>query len=81
MFNDLGRIVVVAGREYLLVSRVNHEVDSYLYLMSVSSPLDILIAKEKNSSASVVELVMVDDDDEKRKIYDLFIKGARLGLL
>lgn len=81
MFDDIGRIVVVDDREYLLVSRMNYDDDTYVYLMSAASPLKILIAKERSSGSSVIELILVDNEMEKKKIYDLFIKSASLGLL
>ena len=49
--------------------------------MSVSSPLNVLIAMEKECGNSIVELVLVEDEAEKKRLYNLFLQKARLGLL
>ena len=81
VLSDIGRIVNVGEREFILISRINYDGESYVYLMSSTSPIDILIAREEETPSKIVELVMIDDEMEKRRIYDLFLKGARLGLL
>lgn len=82
MVDDIGRIVKGEDNiDYLLVSRIYDDIDTYVYLMSVSSPLNVLIAKEKESGNSIVELVVVLDEVERKRIYNLFLQKARLGLL
>lgn len=82
MFNEVGRVVIFDDdMEYLLISRIDDELDTYVYLMSVSSPLNIIIALERECGKSIVELVPIEDDEEKRRIYNLFLQKARLGLL
>lgn len=81
MFEKLGRVIKYEDREYLLLGRVYDDVDTYVYLMSVSSPLNVLIAKEKEHSSSVIELVLVEDEELRKRIYNLFLQKARLGLL
>ncbi len=81
MSDDIGRVVIVENREYVLVSRMNYEDDTYVYLMSADKPLNVLIAKEQSTSPNLIELVVIKDEHEKRRIYDLFIKFANLGLL
>lgn len=82
MFNEVGRVVKFDDdREFLLISRIDDELDTYVYLMSATSPLTVIIALEKEHGKSLVELVPVLDDDEKRRIYNLFLQKARLGLL
>lgn len=82
MFNEVGRVIKFTDdREYVLISRIDDDIDTYVYLMSISSPLNVIIAQEKEYSRKVVELVEVLDSDEKKRIYNLFLQKARLGLL
>ncbi len=81
MYDDIGRIVTFNDGEYVLVSRINDDEDTYVYLMSVFSPINVLIAKEKELSSSVVELVVVEEEEERKRIYNQFVKVASLGLL
>lgn len=82
MFNEVGRVIKFDDdTEYLLISRIDDELDTYVYLMSVTTPLNIIIALEKEHSRSIVELIPIEDEDEKKRIYDLFLQKARLGLL
>lgn len=82
MFNEVGRVIKFTDdREYVLISRIDDDIDTYVYLMSISSPLNVVIAQEKEYSRKVVELVEVLDTDEKKRIYNLFLQKARLGLL
>ena len=82
MFNEIGRVVKFDDdREYLIISRIDDDIETYVYLMSVSKPLDVLIAMEKESGNSIVELVVVEDEIEKKRLYNLFLQKARLGLL
>jgi hypothetical protein len=82
MFNEIGRVVKFDDdREYLVVSRIDDDIETYVYLMSVSKPLNVLIAMEKESGSSVVELIVIDDEREKKRLYNLFLQKARLGLL
>ena len=82
MFEKEGRVVVFDDdREYLVVSRIDDDIETYVYLMSVSSPLNVLIAMEKEWGNSIVELVLVEDEAEKKRLYNLFLQKARLGLL
>lgn len=82
MFNEVGRVIKFDDdREYLLVSRIDDNIDTYVYLMSVSAPLNVIIAMEKEYSRYNVELVVIEDELEKKRIYNLFLQKARLGLL
>ena len=82
MLDDIGRVVKSDNNvDYLLVSRIYDDVDTYVYLMSVSSPINVLIAQEKESGNSIIELVVVEDEVERKRIYNLFLQKARLGLL
>ena len=82
MNNEVGRIIKFDdNREYLLVGRIDDNIDTYVYLMSVSTPLNVVIAMEKEYSLNLVELVVVEDEEEKKRIYNLFLQKARLGLV
>lgn len=82
MFNEVGRVIKFTDdREYVLISRIDDDIDTYVYLMSISAPLNVVIAIEKEYSRKVVELIEVKEDDEKKRIYNLFLQKARLGLL
>ena len=82
MNNEVGRIIKFDdNREYLLVGRIDDNIDTYVYLMSVTAPLDVVIAMEKEYSLNLVELVVVEDEEEKKRVYNLFLQKARLGLV
>lgn len=82
MFKQEGRVVKFDdNREYVVVSRIDDDVETYVYLMSVSSPLNVLIAMEKENGNSIIELVVIEDEFEKKRLYNLFLQKARLGLL
>lgn len=82
MYNEVGRIVKFEdNREYLLIGRIDDNIDTYVYLMSASAPLNVIIAMEKEYSRNLVELVIVEDEEEKKRIYNLFLQKARLGLV
>lgn len=82
MFNEVGRVVRFDDdREYLLISRIDDDIETYVYLMSVTSPLNVVIAMEKEIDRSITELVPILDEEEKLRIYKLFLQKARLGLL
>ncbi len=82
MFEKEGRVVRFDDdREYLIISCIDDDIDTYVYLMSVSGPLNILIAVEKEVNNSITELVVIEDEIEKKRLYNLFLQKARLGLL
>ena len=82
MFEKEGRVVKFDDdREYLIISCIDDDIDTYVYLMSVSGPLNILIAVEKELNNSITELVVIEDEMEKKRLYNLFLQKARLGLL
>lgn len=82
MFEKEGRVVRFDDdREYLIISCIDDDIDTYVYLMSVSGPLNILIAVEKEINNSITELVVIEDENEKKRLYNLFLQKARLGLL
>lgn len=82
MFEKEGRVVRFDDdREYVIISRIDDDIETYVYLMSVSSPLNVLIAMEKESGNSIIELVVIEDEIEKKRLYNLFLQKARLGLL
>ena len=82
MNNEVGRIIKFDdNREYLLVGRIDDNIDTYVYLMSVTSPLNVVIAMKKEYSLNLVELVVVEDEEEKKRVYNLFLQKARLGLV
>lgn len=82
MFEKEGRVVRFDDdREYLIISCIDDDIDTYVYLMSVSGPLNILIAVEKEINNSITELIVIEDENEKKRLYNLFLQKARLGLL
>jgi len=82
MYNEIGRVVKFDDDvEYVLISRIDDDIDTYVYLMSVSSPLNVIIAKEEEISRSIYQLVVVEDEELRKRIYNLFLQKARLGLL
>ena len=82
MFEKEGRVVRFDDeREYLIISCIDDDIDTYVYLMSVSEPLNILIAVEREISNSITELVVIENENEKKRLYNLFLQKARLGLL
>ena len=82
MNNKVGRVVKFDdNREYVVVSYIDDDVETYVYLVSVSSPLNVLIAMEKENSNSIIELVVIEDEHEKKRLYNLFLQKARLGLV
>jgi len=80
MDKDIGRIVKFDKRDYLIVNRLSFNNNVYVYLLSINSPLDVIIAREKVTDF-VTELIQVDEEDEKKKIYNMFLERARLNLL
>ena len=82
MYDEVGRIIKLDdNKEYLLIGRIDDDLDTYVYLMSVSGPLNVIIAMEKEHNRSLVELVPVLEESERKRIYNLFLQKARLGLL
>jgi len=82
MGDNVGRVVRFDdNRDYVVISCIDDDIETYVYLMSVSSPLNVLIAMEKETSNSIVELVVVEDEMEKKRLYNLFLQKARLGLV
>lgn len=74
--NNVGRIIRFDDLDYIVLSRIVFNLKSYLYLMSLDRPLKVLIAQEFPHDSKLIELDEVTNEDEKSKIYNLFLENA-----
>lgn len=81
MDNNVGRLVKIDNNEYVIVGYIYEDNDTYLYLVSVDDELNVVITKEKKNCDNVTMLEKICDQNEKMRIYNLFIQKAKLGLL
>lgn len=72
---EIGRIIKLHGREYLIVSKIVYEGVNYLYLMSVKKPVEAIIASSSKLRHNVVELDVIADKQKRDELYKIFISS------
>lgn len=75
MAKEIGRIVKIHGREFLVVSKIGLETGDYLYLMSIKKPISSIIAKAVYLRKNIVEINIVNDKIEREKLYKKFVES------
>ncbi len=80
MNKNIGRIVRFDDNDYFIVSCLDVGGCVYVYLMSVSCPFRVIIGKEMVTE-SIIEIMEIEEEEEKRKIYNLFLEKARMSIL
>ncbi len=75
MAREIGRIIKVNGKRYLIVSKVSHDNSDYLYLMTTDKPVETAIAKMLQLRPNIIEVAMVDDKKLKKELYEKFISS------
>ncbi len=73
---EIGRVVKVQNRDYLIVSKLEDEGIYYVYLMSVDQPISVLIARENVKSPRLIEIEVLDDASKFQEIYEKFVENA-----
>ncbi len=68
-----GQVITLSnGKEYMIVDKMSLHSINYLYLMTTSKPLDILIVTEKKENGNII-LSEIKDNSELEYIMNRFI--------
>lgn len=68
-----GEIIEIQEKEYIVYSVIKEENTNYYYLMSNFKPLEIKFAKSVEETNND-ELILINEQQEKLKVFDLFKK-------
>lgn len=75
MNKEIGRIINLYGKKYMIVSKLSYEKDDYLYLMSLDKPVETVIAKSLKLRTNVIELSVINDKNMRKELYEKFLKS------
>lgn len=68
-----GEIIEVENREYVVFSKIKDDNDLYLLLVSNDKEALIKIAKVLNDNVDDIDLEIIENEKEKKRIIDLYI--------
>lgn len=76
MNREIGRIVKLDNKEYLIVSKITYDKNDYLYLMTIDKPVEVKIALEQVIDHDLIEVLIVENKELRREIYNKFVEEA-----
>lgn len=76
---ELGSIITLSDeREFIIFSKLKEKEDVYVFLMSNFKPLEICFAKVVNQSNDEATLEIINEQEEKLRLMELFKKEYNL---
>lgn len=74
MNKEIGKILKIAKKKFLVVSQLEDAGDNYLYLMSINQPIEVIIAKAIKRSFKVTEVEIINEKKARDNLHRLFLE-------